>query len=79
MVDPDTAVARALAQRHHGARRERMQAEVRIDIAHEIVPGGADIGQVKVARQLGRLHRLQLAPRGQLLEGRIRGTPTEFQ
>ena len=56
-----------------------MQAEARIDIAHEMVPGGADIGQGKVAGQLKRLHRLQLAPRGQLFEGRISGAPTEFQ
>ncbi|WP_213956924.1 hypothetical protein [Variovorax sp. dw_954] len=79
MINPDAAIPQALAQRHHGARSERVQARSRIDIVHQIVPGGADIRQCKVARQFGCVRRPQLAPRGQLLEGRVRGEPTELQ
>lgn len=73
MVDPDPAISQALAQRHHGARRERVQAEARIDVAYKVVPAGADIRQGKIAGKLGRLYRLQLATRAKLIKGRISG------
>jgi len=79
MVDPDPAISQAPAQRHHGARRERLQTEPRIDVVHEIVPGSADIGQCEVAGQLGRVRRLQLAPRLQLLESPILCAAAELQ
>jgi hypothetical protein len=79
VVQPATAAAQALAQRHHRAGLEGLEAAPAVGVMHEVVPRSTDFRDREPGRQLARLGAVQLMPSLPSLEAGVNAAPAEVE